>query len=150
MRWGPGTGEPSPAFRPGSPAVAVTGSDDPSGDRELARRPDPSPGSGRSHGGESPEPSPVDPVLARRETFARWVRLGQRVGYLLLVAAIVLFVVGLVVGFERWVTGLIAALLIAACVVLPPAIVFKYGIRAANREEAEARQAREQRLRRPQ
>ena len=63
-----------------------------------------------------------DPVAQRRARIARWVGLAKRVGYGLLLLAIVAFVVAL----------------IAACIVLPVPIVLGYGLRAAEREDREA------------
>ena len=84
---------------------------------------------------------PTDPVLIRRARIARAVVLGKRFGYGLLAAAVVAFFVGYGVGFDgALVTGIIAALVVSS-LVLAPAIVFGYGVRAAEREER-AEQAR--------
>ena len=75
--------------------------------------------------------------------------LGQRIGYLALAAAIVLFVVGFTTRFTGALTAAVLVLMLVACVVLPPAIVFGYGVKAAVRHEAqERRDAEEQRRRR--
>jgi hypothetical protein len=76
-----------------------------------------------------------DPVLAKRARIAHWVSLGQRVGYGLFGLACVAFVAGFVVGFEDWLTTLIAAALVVGSLVLAPAIVFGYGVRAADRAD---------------
>jgi hypothetical protein len=76
-----------------------------------------------------------DPVLERRARIARWVSLGQRVGYGLFGLAVVAFIVGFAVGFEGWLTGLIVAALVVGSIVLAPAIVFGYGVRAADRAD---------------
>jgi hypothetical protein len=78
-----------------------------------------------------------DPVLAKRARIARWVAIGQRVGYGLFGLACVAFVVGFVVGFETWITTLVAASIIVGSLVLAPAIVFGYGVRAADRADRE-------------
>ena len=78
---------------------------------------------------------PDDPVLARRARIARWVELGQRVGYSLFALAVVLFVVGFVAGYTTMLTRVIAAALVVGSVVLAPAIVFAYGVKAADRED---------------
>ena len=76
-----------------------------------------------------------DPIRARRARIARWVSLGQRVGYTALLVAIVCFVVGAILEFPPGlVTATIVALVIAI-VVLPVPIVMGYGIRAAERED---------------
>jgi hypothetical protein len=76
-----------------------------------------------------------DPVLARRERIRRLVSAGQRIGYSLFAIAVVAFVIGFVVGFEPWVVTLVVAALIVGSIVLAPAIVFGYGVRAAERDE---------------
>jgi membrane-bound ClpP family serine protease len=78
---------------------------------------------------------PVDPVRARRARIARWVALGQRVGYGLFLAAIVLFVVGFAAGFDGWVGPTTIACLVVGSLVLAPAIVFGYAVKAAERED---------------
>jgi hypothetical protein len=76
-----------------------------------------------------------DPVLVRRERIRRLVEVGQRVGYALFGLAVVAFVVGFVVGFEAWLTAAIGAALIAGSVILAPAIVFAYAVKAADRDD---------------
>lgn len=75
-----------------------------------------------------------DPVLERRRRIARLVELGQRVGYGAFGAAIVAFVVGLVSDFGA-VSGPIVALIVFGSLVLAPAIVFGYAVKAAERED---------------
>jgi hypothetical protein len=74
-------------------------------------------------------------VLERREHIRRLVEVGQRVGYALFGLAVVAFVVGFAVGFERWLTAAIVAALIAGSVILAPAIVFGYAVKAADRAD---------------
>ena len=76
-----------------------------------------------------------DPVLMRRARIARWVVLGQRVGYGLFACACVAFFVGFVVGFEPWLTTLIVAAIVIGSLVLAPAIVFGYAVKAAERDD---------------
>jgi hypothetical protein len=78
-----------------------------------------------------------DPVLRRREQIRRLTDLGQKVGYLLFGAAIVLFIAGFVTGFGSTVVTLIVACLILGSCVLAPAIVFAYAVKAADREDRE-------------
>ena len=80
---------------------------------------------------------PTDPVVERRARIARWVSLGQRLGYGLFLAAIVLFVAGFTAGFDGWIGTTIVACLIAGSLVLAPAIVFGYAVKAAEREDRE-------------
>jgi len=81
--------------------------------------------------------APPDPVAERRARIARWVALGKRVGYALLLASVVLFVIGALAGFPSALTTATVVTLIGACVVLPVPIVLGYGIRAAEREDRE-------------
>jgi hypothetical protein len=78
-----------------------------------------------------------DPVLERRARIARWVGLGQRAGYGLFGAAIALFAVGFASGFDGWVGSTILGCLVVGSLVLAPAIVFGYAVRAAEREDRE-------------
>ena len=76
-----------------------------------------------------------DPILRRRATALRLATTGQRVGYFLLVAAIVVFVVGLVIGLTDIATTIVAICMGVAAVVLGPSIILGYAAKAAEREE---------------
>jgi hypothetical protein len=78
-----------------------------------------------------------DPVLERRRRIAGLVRVGQRAGYGLFGLAMALFVVGLFAGFGGAVGGGIVAAIVVGSIVLAPAIVFGYAVRAAEREDRE-------------
>ena len=65
--------------------------------------------------------------------------LGKRVGYGLFALAVVLFVVGMVAGFTSALTSGIVASLLIGSLVLAPAIVFGYTVKAADREDRLAR-----------
>lgn len=77
----------------------------------------------------------MDPVLARRARIARLVELGKRVGYGLFGVAIVAFVAGFFAGFDGIVRTLVVQGIVIGSIVLAPAIVFGYGIKAAERDE---------------
>jgi ABC-type transport system involved in cytochrome bd biosynthesis fused ATPase/permease subunit len=79
-----------------------------------------------------------DPVRRRRAQVARWVSIGQRVGYSLFLASIVLFIVGFVTGFAGPTVGIIVFCLIVGSVLLAPTIVLGYAVKAAEREDREA------------
>ncbi|MDP1806762.1 MAG: hypothetical protein Q8K72_16405 [Acidimicrobiales bacterium] len=79
--------------------------------------------------------SPPDPVLVRRARIARWVELGQRLGYGLFGVAIVAFGVGFASGFDGWVRTTTVASLVVGSLVLAPAIVFGYAVKAAERDD---------------
>ena len=76
-----------------------------------------------------------DPVLQRRAQISRLVSLGQRTGYALFLVAVVLFVIGFVNGFGTAITTTITICLVVGSLILAPAIVFHYGVKAAQRED---------------
>jgi hypothetical protein len=76
-------------------------------------------------------------VLARRRQIARAAELGQRAGYGLFGAAIVLFVAGFVAGFTPLVATLVVVALVVGSVLLAPAIIAGYAVKAADREDRE-------------
>ena len=76
-----------------------------------------------------------DPVRARRARIARLVEVGQRVGYALFGVAIVAFVYGFVAGFDGIVGPSITLCLVVGSLVLAPAIVFGYAVKAAERDD---------------
>lgn len=79
----------------------------------------------------------TDPVRARRARIARLTELGQRVGYSLFGVAIVLFFVGFVGSYSDAIVTAIVACLAIGSLVLAPAIVFGYAVKAAEREDRE-------------
>lgn len=76
-----------------------------------------------------------DPVRERRARIARLVGVGQWTGYALFGLAIVAFVIGFITGFDRGVGPLIVGCLVVGSIVLAPAIVFGYAVKAAERED---------------
>jgi hypothetical protein len=80
----------------------------------------------------------TDPVVERRARIAHWSALGKRVGYALYAGAVVLFFVGLAVGYDGGIATAIIVALVVGGAFLIPAIVFAYGVKAAEREEREA------------
>lgn len=78
-----------------------------------------------------------DPVRLKRAQAARLAAAGERVGYLLLGVAVVTFVVGAVRGFSGVTTTVVTVALIAMTLVLAPAIVLGYAVKAAEREDRE-------------
>jgi DMSO/TMAO reductase YedYZ heme-binding membrane subunit len=79
----------------------------------------------------------TDPVRARRNQVARWTRLANRLGYLCFAIAIVTFVVGFIVSFNGAVSALVVAAMIVGSVLLAPAIVLGYAVKAAERDDRE-------------
>lgn len=76
-----------------------------------------------------------DPVLVRRAQIARLVEIGQRIGYGLFGIAIAAFLVGFFAGFDGITGPLIVACIVIGSIVLAPAIVFGYGVKAAERDD---------------
>ena len=83
------------------------------------------------------KPLRVDPVLEKRNRITRWVSLGQRIGYALFAIACIAFFIGFAVGFKTWLVNLIVASLVIGSLILAPAIVFGYGVKAAARADRE-------------
>jgi uncharacterized membrane protein YGL010W len=78
-----------------------------------------------------------DPVLARRARIDALVKAGKRVGYGLYLVAIVCFFVGLFGELRDWMVTVIVGSLVLGSLVLAPAIVFGYGVKAAIRDDRE-------------
>jgi hypothetical protein len=85
----------------------------------------------------TPGAAGADPVVARRRRIARLADAGQRGGYLLFGLAIVAFVVGVVTDFPRPVVTVVVAALAVGSILLAPAIVLGYAVRAADRDDRE-------------
>lgn len=79
----------------------------------------------------------VDPVRVQRARWARWAATGKRVGYGLILVAVVAFTVGAVSGFGTVVTTAVTAALFGSTVTLAPGIVVAYAVKAAEREDRE-------------
>lgn len=81
-------------------------------------------------------PEPVaDPVLARRARIASAVAIGQRAGYGLFGVALVGFFFGFFSRFTDGLVQLVVSSLVIGSLVLAPAIVFGYAVKAADRED---------------
>ncbi len=79
----------------------------------------------------------VDPVRARRQRIAHWTLLANRIGYLFYAVAIALFVMAFAFGFKGVLVTLLTIFLIAGSVLLAPAIILGYAIKAAERDDRE-------------
>lgn len=79
----------------------------------------------------------TDPVRARRQQVALWTRRANRFGYLCFGIAIVTFVVGFIVSFNGTVSTIVIASMIVGSVLLAPAIVLGYAVKAAERDDRE-------------
>lgn len=77
----------------------------------------------------------TDPVRARRRALGRLAKNGKRLGYGLFGLAIAAFFVALLRDFPEALVTLVVASLAVGSLVLAPAIVVGYGVRAAERED---------------
>jgi len=68
---------------------------------------------------------------------ARWTQLANRLGYLCFGIAIVTFVVGFIVSFNATVSAIVVTSMIVGSVLLAPAIVLGYAVKAAERDDRE-------------
>jgi hypothetical protein len=79
----------------------------------------------------------TDPVRARRQQVARWTQLANRLGYLFFGIAIVTFIIGFIVSFNAAVSTIVVVSMIIGSVLLAPAIVLGYAVKAAERDDRE-------------
>jgi hypothetical protein len=80
---------------------------------------------------------PDDPVRARRALVAKWTLVANRVGYLAFGLAIALFVMAFVFGFTGPLVTAVTVCLVVGSILLAPAIVLGYAVKAAEREDQE-------------
>ena len=78
-----------------------------------------------------------DPIEVRRARFARAAQLGQRGGWACFAVAVAAFIVGAVVDFNGAIVAVVVSALVAGSLLLAPAIVIGYAVRAAEREDRE-------------
>ena len=78
-----------------------------------------------------------DPVRAQRAKIARWTLIANRVGYLLFAVAIALFVMAFAFGFKGPIVTAITVCLVIGSILLAPAIVLGYAVKAAERDDRE-------------
>lgn len=94
-----------------------------------------------AHAPNARTPKPVgtapDPVRARRAQIAKWTQMANRIGYLCIALAIVLFVLAFALGFNGTMSALIIGSLVVGSILLAPAIVLGYAVKAAERDDRE-------------
>ena len=78
-----------------------------------------------------------DPVRIRRAKIARWTLIANRVGYLLFAVAIALFVMAFAFGFKGPIVTAITVCMVIGSILLAPAIVLGYAVKAAERDDRE-------------
>ncbi len=89
------------------------------------------------HNASGPE---NDPVRRRRKLIAVWTRRANRFGYLFFLLAMVLFIIAFTTDFSETFATLITVSLVIGSVLLAPAIVLGYAIKAAEKEDPGPRQ----------
>lgn len=77
----------------------------------------------------------MDPVRARRRQVSRYVKLAKRAGYLLLLGAVVLVVVGLMGDLTTGITTAATVCLVLGSAFLAPAVIVGYAVNAAERDD---------------
>jgi hypothetical protein len=83
-------------------------------------------------------PTPAnDPVRAKRAKVAKYTLLANRVGYLFFALAIATFIIGFAVSFNGAVSAIVVGSIIIGSVLLAPAIVLGYAVKAAERDDRE-------------
>ena len=73
--------------------------------------------------------------MVKRRRFEQVSQTGKRLGYLLFLAAMVAFFVALITGFNDTWTWVVLACLLAGSVMLLPAIIIGYAVKAAYRDD---------------
>ena len=79
----------------------------------------------------------IDPVLVKRALISNWAKRASRLGYSLFGVSIIAVVWGLTVEFTPNASRVASAGLIIGSIVLAPAILVQYSVKAAVRDERE-------------
>ncbi len=78
-----------------------------------------------------------DPILVKRALISSWAKRATNLGYLLFGVSMVAVVWGVVVDFTPNMSRIATTALISGCIVLAPAILVQYSVKAAVRDERE-------------
>ncbi|MEI8238796.1 MAG: hypothetical protein WCI22_05200 [Actinomycetota bacterium] len=79
----------------------------------------------------------TDPVRAKRQKVAKYTLLANRIGYLFFALAIATFIIGFAVSFNGVVSAIVIGSIVIGSMLLAPAIVLGYGVKAAERDDRE-------------
>jgi hypothetical protein len=82
----------------------------------------------------------TDPILIKRAKVAKWVSLGQKVGYGLYGICCVLFAYTVISTPTQWAVNTIAICFLIGSIILLPAIIFGYAVKSAARHDRELAQ----------
>lgn len=94
------------------------------------------PRAGDDHPEHDPAHDPAhDPVLERRARVARLATNGQRIGYACFALFALVVIAAFATGFPPALTTVATAALVAGSVVLAPAMVVSYAVKAADRAD---------------
>ena len=74
-------------------------------------------------------------MRARRARLARASLLANRIGYLFFAVAVAVFIIGFAVGFTGAIVAIVVTALVVGSLLLAPAIVLGYAIKAAERDD---------------
>ena len=85
----------------------------------------------------SSDTSMTDPILEQRAKVSRLVGLAMRLGSGLYLVTVVLFFLALFTRFSPALASAITACLLAGSLILAPAMVTKYAVKAADRADRE-------------
>ena len=77
----------------------------------------------------------TDPILVKRAKAARLASLGQRIGYLGFVVAVIAFLVGALTEFNAPIVAIVMGSIIVGSIFLAPSIVLGYAVKAAEKED---------------
>ncbi len=83
------------------------------------------------------DPDPSDPVLVRRAKWNALAKTGCRIGYLLYAIALVAFFAGFFTDFSSPIILTVEIGLVAGSLVLAPAMLLLYMVKAAVRDDAD-------------
>ncbi len=77
----------------------------------------------------------TDPIVQRRAQIAAWCATAKRAGYCMVLVATIVFLVGFATGFSPLEVDIVVGSLALSGALLIPALIFGYGVKAAESEE---------------
>ncbi|MEY3339255.1 MAG: hypothetical protein RL575_348 [Actinomycetota bacterium] len=78
-----------------------------------------------------------DPILVKRALISNWAKRATNLGYSLFGVSMIAVIWGVVVDFTPNTSRVATISLISGCIVLAPAILVQYSVKAAVRDERE-------------
>jgi glucose dehydrogenase len=86
---------------------------------------------------EPPNSAINDPILMKRALISNWAKRAANLGYSLFALSMVAVIWGVVIDFSPTTSRVATISLIGGCLVLAPAILVQYSVKAAVRDERE-------------